>query len=79
MSNKQTAVDWLIEDLGEYFPWGIGGIEYLIKQAKEMEKKQIIKAFDDGDYNYHYSKKTGNDFENGEEYFEELYGNKNDE
>jgi len=46
----------------------------LHEQAKEMEKERIAKAFDDGDYNYHYSRKTGNDFENGEEYFEELYG-----
>jgi hypothetical protein len=42
-------------------------------QAKEMEKAQIAKAFDDGDYNYHYSRKTGNDFEDGQEYFNELY------
>jgi hypothetical protein len=45
-----------------------------IREAKEMEKQQIAKAFDDGDYNYHYSRKTGNDFEDGEEYFNELYG-----
>jgi hypothetical protein len=86
MSNeKQTAVEWLgneitnritrrnphdtiiIQILGETL------IE-LIEQAKEMEKAKIVKAFDDGDYNYHYSRKTGNDFENGEEYFEETYG-----
>lgn len=43
-------------------------------KAKEMEKERITKAFDDGDYNYHYSRKTGNDFENGEEYYNEVYG-----
>ena len=45
-----------------------------IREAKEMEKEQIAKAFDDGECNYFYSRKTGNDFEDGEEYFNELYG-----
>jgi hypothetical protein len=45
-----------------------------IREAKEIEKQQIAKAFDDGDYNYHYSRKTGNDFEDGKEYFNEVYG-----
>jgi hypothetical protein len=68
---KQTAIEWLINE------WPILKSNlpiWLIEQAKEMEKEQIAKAFDDGDYNYHYSRKTGNDFENGEEYFKELYG-----
>ncbi len=39
-NKQQTAVEWLIEDLGEYFPWGIGGIEYMVNQAKKMEKEQ---------------------------------------
>jgi hypothetical protein len=67
--NKQTAVEWLAEQMLHpefYNPY--------IEQALEMEKAKIVKAFDDGDWNYHYSRKTGNDFENGEEYFEELYG-----
>jgi hypothetical protein len=86
MSNEKqkTAVEWFSNkswklkiqlenkeiSVGEY------AVTYvkLVDKAKEMEKAQIAKAFDDGDYNYHYSKKTGNDFENGEEYFEELYG-----
>ena len=42
---KQTAVEWLIEDLGEYFPHGVGGIELMVKKAKEMEKEQIIDAY----------------------------------
>jgi hypothetical protein len=85
MSNdKQTAVEWFSNQswklkiqlenneisLGEY------AVTYvkLVDKAKEMEKEQIVKAFENGDWNYHYSRKTGNDFENGEEYFEELYG-----
>ncbi len=68
-NKQQTAVDWL---------WEIAYNRELTvedwKQAKEMEKEQIAKAFDDGDYNYHYSRKTGNDFEDGKEYFNEVYG-----
>jgi len=41
MSNKkQTAVDFLIQELGEYFPIGIGGIELMVEKAKEIEKQQ---------------------------------------
>jgi disulfide oxidoreductase YuzD len=77
MDNKQqTAVEWFIEQLHRKY----GGTDFFwtnmdeIEQAKEMEKQQIAKAFDDGDYNYHYSRKTGNDFEDGKEYFNEVYG-----
>jgi hypothetical protein len=42
---KQTAVEWLIEELGEYFPHEIGGIEWVVRKAKEMEKEQIVKAY----------------------------------
>jgi dihydroxyacetone kinase DhaKLM complex PTS-EIIA-like component DhaM len=43
--SRQTAVDFLIEELGEYFPHEIGGIHLMVEQAKEMEKQQIMKAF----------------------------------
>lgn len=39
-----TAVEWLIDELGEYFPHEIGGINLMINKAKEMEKQQIINA-----------------------------------
>jgi hypothetical protein len=79
MSNeKQTAVDLMFQRAMFLLPMGSIDARQSLKetyqQAKEMEKEQIAKAFDDGDYNYHYSRKTGNDFENGEEYFKELYG-----
>jgi hypothetical protein len=68
-NKQQTAVEWL---------WEIAYNRELTvedwKQAKEMEKQQIAKAFDDGDYNYHYSRKTGDDFEDGKEYYQEVYG-----
>ena len=68
-TTKQTLIDWLIEELGEYFPWGIGGIEYLIKQAKEMEKEQMCKFA----YKCHNHYKVYGDF-NIEQYYEQTYG-----
>jgi len=87
-NNKQSSVEWYIIErhtieiqsrLGLISP-----IEYdakLIKieeQAKAMHKEEISEAFDDGEYNYFYSRKTGNDFENGIEYYEEKFGGNND-
>jgi len=72
-NKQQTAVEWFIIECGKYGDTAQIPDE-VIEQAKEMEKERITKAFDDGDYNYHYSRKTGNDFENGEEYYNEVYG-----
>jgi hypothetical protein len=72
-TKTDSAVDWIFSQLPDEYTTTPHGFDvYII--AKAMEKERIIKAFDDGDYNYHYSRKTGNDFENGEEYFEETYG-----
>ena len=44
MSNKQqTAVEWLVEQL--YAPCR-GIPSHIIEKAKEMEKEQIIKAYE---------------------------------
>jgi hypothetical protein len=76
--DKQTAVEWLDNQL-----WNLrlklrgGEISFnlyfeqevkLIEQAKEMEKQQKIDAYD-------YHRCIGN-FENGEQYYNETYGNK---
>jgi hypothetical protein len=68
---RQTSIQWLFEQF--YNNEGMMTTKKL-QIAEEMNRKEIAKAFDDGDYNYHYSRKTGNDFEDGEEYFNELYG-----
>lgn len=39
-----TAVEWLIQELGEYFPHEVGGIELVVNKAKQMEKEQIKDA-----------------------------------
>ena len=62
-----TAVEWLIEELieSQYFPYGTPII--LIKQAKEMEKQQIIEAYETGDkYKFEVS---------GEQYYNETFKN----
>jgi hypothetical protein len=84
MDNKQqTAVEFYLDKVFDIIGDAIldklsieqiNQIHDLSKQAKEIGKEQIAKAFDDGDYNYHYSRKTGDDFEDGKEYFNEIYG-----
>lgn len=45
---KQTAVEWLVEQYKK-----VGGISIsMSKQAKQMEKQQIVDAYDDGNYAY---------------------------
>ena len=79
MENKQTAVEWLIQELGEYFPNDIGGINYLVETAKQMEKEQIINAFGEKrqfigfDDNEHFGIKEVT----GEEYYKLTYGKGN--
>jgi hypothetical protein len=73
-NKKVTAVDWLKSQIelsvGGYFgsPWA-----EIFEKAKAMEKEQIAKAWNDGDYAYFYSKETGKEFDNGEEYYNETY------
>ena len=42
-------------------------------EAKEMEKKIIAQAFEDGDYNYFYNHQNGKEFANGIEYYNEKF------
>ena len=44
---KQSSIEWLIEELGEYFPIGIGGIELMVEKAKEIHKQEIIDAVEE--------------------------------
>ena len=81
MSKKQTAVEWLVEKLNQcepFYSYALSltykhHIDELIEQAKEMEKKQIEDAWNGGDYAYFYSKETGRDFADGEQYYNETY------
>ncbi len=42
---KQTAVEWLVEEINKLTGLTIQMDEPIIEQAKEMEKEQIIKAY----------------------------------
>lgn len=73
-----TAVEWLEEELKANLKKVIleGDselMESLFEQAKEMEKKIIAQAFEDGDYNYFYNHQNGREFETGIEYYNEKF------
>jgi hypothetical protein len=76
MENKQTAVEWFLDQLIEHRIIIVNKTTYqvkykheiLLEQAKEMEKEQIEEA-----YKYaraHWSRKDGN----AERYYNETYG-----
>ena len=70
-----TAVEWLLENLISE-PYSEQDFKYNSEcwdKALEMEKQIIAQAFEDGDYNYFYSKNTGKEFENGFEYYNEKF------
>ena len=62
-----TAAEWLIKELKD-FGYYTYNLEKLCEQAKEMEKQQIINAYD-------YMRCIGN-FESGEQYYNETFKNK---
>jgi hypothetical protein len=66
MENKQTAVEWLVEQLPLIQQEGLRDI---IEQAKEMEKQQIIDSNEDASTN-----ELG-EFLTGEQYYNKEYGN----
>ena len=69
-NKKETVVDWLKENLPSLFQDDSGHYQKLFEQAKEMEKKQITKAFDKGETNFAYNGK----YLNGTDYYKENYG-----
>jgi hypothetical protein len=68
MEKKQTAVEWLVEEInkngeeihknGNWIP------THMIEQAKQMEKEQIEEAYNDGAEKIH----------DNPEYYNETYG-----
>ena len=81
-----TAVEWLFKELcSEKLSWNKdcnGKLFFdeitsnILQQAKEMEKKIIAQAFEDGDYNYFYNHQNGREFETGLEYYNEKFKSK---
>jgi hypothetical protein len=73
---KQTAVDYLFEKLWQ-MPKDKLVWQHYLEKAKDMEKHQIIKAYDEGicegfDYGYH---KDNPNEESGLEYYIYTYEN----
>lgn len=66
MEKKQTAVEYLIEQLPIRV---LNSLQKEIEQAKAMEKEQIIAANEDSSTN-----ELG-EFLTGEQYYNETYGN----
>jgi hypothetical protein len=51
---KQTAVEWLYNNLKSHFEHNgdlLEVVQMSFEQAKEMERTQIIKAYDKGEFN----------------------------
>lgn len=61
---KQTAVEWLEYQLSE----GTIPIKEAFKQAKAMEKEQIIEAYQKG-----FIRELGNRDEDAEQYYNETF------
>ena len=72
--SKQTAVEWLVEELNQKIhiipmdKWNM--IRDIVQQAKEMEKEQIIDAWDNG------MKSDNGHFGTKEQYYNETFKNK---
>jgi hypothetical protein len=67
MENKQTAVQWLVEKIQKANP--SFKFDALIRQAKQIEKEQIIDAYDKGEFNQGCN-------EDAEQYYNENYNSK---
>ena len=85
MENKQTAVEWLWEQIDELVPYeGISVSQRfngLLEQAIAMEKEQIEDAWNNGglyiSYFDDYEKQRDKDFKfDSKEYYNETYGGK---
>ena len=62
MEKKMTAIEWLINEL-DYET--ISKFDKKLKQSKEMEKEQIIDAWEDGQNSF--------SSRNAEQYYNETY------
>jgi hypothetical protein len=77
MDKKQTAVEWLSEQFDsivELYPSQFERVNRAIEQAKEMEKEQIINAFEQGENNSVDYFNPENRIKESEHYYNETYG-----
>ena len=66
---QQTAVDWLFDQLTSTW-YDTNSCQDILKQAKEMEKEQIIKAHKLG---FYYKLSDLIVTENSEKYYNQIY------
>ena len=77
METKQTAIDYIVSVVNsciatDYIP------NEIVKQAKQMEKEQIMNAWDKGDYCIDLPDGSWKQkYESGEQYYNETYGKEN--
>ena len=70
---KQTATEWLLNQIHKHWDNEDMSFQTLLDQAKEMEKEQIIDAFDEGqEYEYQYHINSAPKFDS-ETYYNETY------
>jgi hypothetical protein len=66
---KQTAVEWLFQELDNYYQMKGNVIKKeILKQAKEMEKEQIIDAYINGGNQHRFKAEA-------EQYYNETFNN----
>jgi len=66
---QQTAVEWFLQELIRCGWFKEGQINITLEQAKQMEKEQIVEAFDFDGY------REGETWVScGEQYYNETYG-----
>ena len=69
----KTAVEWFANIISQSGPITEDDFDSLVKQAKEMEKKQIVDAFDEGqEYEYQYHINSAPKFDS-EKYYNETF------
>jgi hypothetical protein len=79
-NKQQTAVGWFWNQLPEILPFTVDTetavkLQEGYKQAKEMEKQQIIEAFDFGDYCVDLPEGGWKQkYDSPEKYYEQTYG-----
>lgn len=73
--NKMTAIEWLeMEIVKLETKYAIPSKIYeLCEQAKEMEKKQIIDAYEDGTYHNTFGNEN---YETSEDYYNQIFNKK---
>jgi hypothetical protein len=75
IESKMTAVEWLMEEMQKTYIFNQDDFD-MFKQAKEMEKQQIIDAVDYGkNHSYDYSEDNEVDYYSAEQYYNETFNN----